>query len=251
MSEDFYVGYLPVPQKNRRFLFKAVPAGLLGLTAVGGFVGARAASAGGGRWETGTPVTLEGRVGFHPQPILWSEGPNGLQAIVLAGIGKKGVDPYVKPFEGQSVRVTGIRIVRDDCFMLGVAEGNIEAIDADLPPLPEPVFESDVSLMGEIVDAQCFMGIMNPGYGRTHRGCATLCIRGGQPVYFSTDVSRKDHGASTGCGGVGFLLAREDGSKINADILDMVSRPVTLSGTLETLGPLKRLRLQTGSMKKV
>ena len=73
-NSDFYVGYGGMPKKDRRFLLAAVPAGLLGLAGAGAFLGPRAGSAGAGRWETAMPVTLRGRIGFHPYPTLWVDG---------------------------------------------------------------------------------------------------------------------------------------------------------------------------------
>lgn len=247
-EDDFYVGYLPVPQKDRRFLLKAIPAGLIGLGAAGAFIGSRAASTGGGRWETGTPVTMKGRIGFHPYPVLWVNGTGH----VIAGIGKKGADAYCKPFEGQNVEVTGVKITRNDCFMLGVAEGDITVIDQSMPPVPRLTTVQDVSIIGEVLDAQCFMGIMNPGYGRTHRGCATQCIRGGQPVYFSVGIrgSDKTTGAQT-CGGNGYLLANTAGGKINNEILNNVAVPVAIDAKLEKIGNLYRLAYQTNSLRRV
>ena len=40
---------------------------------------------------------------------------------------------------------------------------------------------SRVTLRGEIVDSKCFLGVMVPGAGRTHKECASLCVRGGIP----------------------------------------------------------------------
>lgn len=240
MSDDekFYVGYGDLPSSDRRFLLKAVPAGLVGLAASGAYIGTRAASSGGGRWETGTPVKLTGKIAMHPYPILWSDGIG----IVLAGIGKLSADEYVQKFEGEDVIVTGVKIVRGDCFMLGVAENDIRPYDRALPAAPVIQSNGQTQLIGEIVDAQCFMGIMNPGYGRSHRGCATQCIRGGQPVYFSVGTSGATGGGTT-CNGEGFLLADENGNKINQRILDIVALPVAVSGELETIGNLKRLKV--------
>ena len=247
-EDDFYVGYGPLPKKDRRFLLKAVPAGLLGVAGAGAFIGTRAASEGGGKWETGTPVTLKGRIGFHPYPVLWVDGIGH----VIAGIGKQGADAYCKAFEGQNVEVTGVKIVRNDCFMLGVAEGDIKIIDQAMPPVPQLMRMKDVSIIGEVLDAQCFMGIMDPGYGRTHRGCATLCIRGGQPVFFSMGL-RKD-GDTAGvqtCGGNGFLLANSAGDKINDEILNHIAVPVTINARLEKIGNLHRLVYQAGSLRRM
>ena len=37
------------------------------------------------------------------------------------------------------------------------------------------------TLRGEIVDSKCYLGAMKPGDQKTHKACATLCIRGGIP----------------------------------------------------------------------
>ena len=247
-EDDFYVGYGSMPKKDRRFLLKAVPAGLLGVAGAGAFIGTRAASSGGGRWETGTPVTLTGRIGFHPYPVLWVNGVGH----VIAGIGKIHADPYIKPFEGQAVSVHGVKIVRNDCFMLGVADGDIQAISETVAPIPQTQTVKEMSLIGEILDAQCFMGIMNPGYGRTHRACATLCIRGGQPVFFSMGLdSAGSGGGAKGCAGIGYVLANANGEKINDEILDHISVPLTLTARHERIGNLSRLIYQTGSLKRL
>ena len=245
---DFYVGYGKMPKRDRRFLLAAVPAGLLGLAGAGAFLGPRAGSAGGGRWETATPVTLRGRIGFHPYPTLWVEGTGH----VIAGIGKTGADRFCKKFEGQNVEVTGVKLVRNGCFMLGVAEGDIKQVQQSMPAIPQVSFVQDVSIFGEVLDAQCFMGIMNPGYGRSHRGCATLCIRGGQPVFFSVGVRKQDQalGAQT-CGGNGYLLANVAGEKINAEIINQVAVPVTIDAKLEKIGNLHRLIYKAGSLKRL
>ncbi|MEP6342437.1 MAG: hypothetical protein ABJ275_03905 [Maricaulaceae bacterium] len=247
-EDDFYVGYGAMPNKDRRFLLKALPLGLLGLSGAGAFIGTRAGSQGGGRWETGTPVTLKGRIGFHPYPVLWVDGVGH----VIAGIGKLHADPYVKPFDGQAVEVRGVKIVRNDCFMLGVAVGDIKPTSQTVAAIPKTEILDEVSLVGEILDAQCFMGIMNPGYGRTHRGCATLCIRGGQPVFFSMGLdSAAAGGGATGCAGIGHLLANANGDKINDEILGHISVPLTLSARHQMTGNLSQLIYQQDSLKRL
>ena len=247
-EKDFFVGYGDLPDKDRRFILKAVPAGLIGIGGTAAFIGTRAASEGGGKWETGTPVTLQGRIGFHPYPVLWVDGVGH----VISGIGKINADPYIKPFDGQAVEVRGVKIVRNECFMLGVAEGDIKAVSETVAAIPPTLHVGEVNLIGEILDAQCFMGIMNPGYGRTHRGCATQCIRGGQPVFFSLGLnSATAGGGETGCAGVGHLLANENGEKINSEILSHIAVPLTLAARRETTGNLSKLIYQSGSLKRL
>ena len=247
-EDDFYVGYGSLPKKDRRFLLKAIPAGLLGIAGAGAYIGTRAASEGGGKWETGTPVTLNGRIGFHPYPVLWVNGVGH----VIAGVGKINADPYIKPFDGQAVQVRGVKIVRNDCFMLGIAKGDIKVVSETVADIPPTETLGDISLIGEILDAQCFMGIMDPGYGRTHRGCATLCIRGGQPVFFSLSLNSGATGSgATGCAGVGHLLANGNGDKINSEILNHIAVPLTLAARHEMTGNLSRLIYQPGSLKRL
>lgn len=244
---DFFVGYGAVPDKDKRFLLKAVPAGLIGMAGGGALLGVSAASSGGGRWETGMPVTLTGRIGFHPYPVLWVDGVGH----VIAGIGKKSADATCQPFVGENVSVTGVRIVRNDCFMVGVAAGDITAVDQITSPIPQVEILDAVNLIGEILDAQCFMGIMNPGYGRTHRGCATQCIRGGQPVFFSMGMNSDGRGGEAGCGGTGYLLANSDGHKINTEILNHISVPVMMSARHQRIGNLNTLVYQPNSLARL
>ena len=41
-----------------------------------------------------------------------------------------------------------------------------------------------ITIQGEIIDAKCGIGKMNPGTGQTHKTCASLCIRGGSTSLF-------------------------------------------------------------------
>lgn len=248
MSDDFYVGYGPLPDRDKRFLLRAIPLGLAGLAGLGAFTATHARSSGGGRWETGTPVTLTGRVTFSPYPTLWV----GEEAHILAGIGKVGADPIAQPFDGQVVTATGIKIVRGDCFMLGVGVGALVPSDTDVAPIPDSQPLGEIELLGEVLDAQCFMGIMNPGYGRTHRGCAAQCIRGGQPVYFSLNPGqRKTNDPASSCGDLGFVLAAPNGQKANDWVAGQIAKPVLISARQERQGNLTTLTLIGSGLKPV
>jgi len=48
----------------------------------------------------------------------------------------------------------------------------------DDSPLPSTSLGTQ-TLVGEIVDSKCFLGVMNPGQLTTHRACAIRCISGG------------------------------------------------------------------------
>ena len=51
----------------------------------------------------------------------------------------------------------------------------------DATALLEQSDKGAVELTGEIVDSKCFLGVMVPGSGKTHKECASLCLRGGIP----------------------------------------------------------------------
>ena len=164
--------------------------------------------------------------------------------MLIAGIGKRGADSYIRPFDGRSVTATGVRIVREGCVILGIAKGDIKSNPtALLPPQPmSPLSTKTVELIGQVLDAQCFMGIMNPGYGRTHRACATQCIRGGQPVFFSLDINSAQETSGQGaCSGQGYILASPNGGKINNQVLGDIAVPMILEARLENIGNLSRL----------
>jgi hypothetical protein len=80
--------------------------------------------------------------------------------------------------------------------------------------------------MGEIVDAKCYYGAMNPGNLKTHRACAIVCIKGGIPPVLL--VRRKDDAP------LYFFLTDPDGLPVNPDVLDYVAEPVEITGDVES-----------------
>ena len=248
-GKKFYVGYGQVPMRDRRFLLKTIPPVMLGIAGAGAFLGTRVADTQGGRWESGKFVSLTGYLGFHPQPILWLSGEKEPFGIVLAGMGKKGLDKRIRSYVGQKITLTGYRIVRGNSYMLGVHKVLLVE-DGEQFNLPQAVEQEEARLMGEILDAQCFMGIMSPGAGRTHRGCATQCVRGGQPVFFALGIRerfKRQNENAMYCANQnqsgGYLLAGKTGDKINEYIMDYIARPVILNVICDKIGNFNRLRL--------
>ena len=92
-----------------------------------------------------------------------------------------------------------------------------------------------MTLVGEIIDPKCYLGGMKPGAGRTHKGCAVLCLRGGVPPMF---VSTGTNGAP-----VYHLLTDHDRRPPSPDLLDRVGESVTISAELEKWGDLPVLKV--------
>jgi hypothetical protein len=99
------------------------------------------------------------------------------------------------------------------------------------------------TLVGEIVDSKCFLGVMNPGQLTPHRACAIRCISGGvTPVLL---VRQKDGPA------VYLLLVSADGKPVNKEVLDLVAEPVEITGEVERQGELLILRADPTTYRRL
>jgi hypothetical protein len=80
-------------------------------------------------------------------------------------------------------------------------------------------------LRGEIVDSKCFLGVMVPGQGKTHRACASLCLRGGLPPALLVEA---DDGAARLV-----LLVTRSGDPIDPAVAaDAAGEPIAVRGEL-------------------
>jgi hypothetical protein len=91
-----------------------------------------------------------------------------------------------------------------------------------------------LTLVGEIVDSKCFLGVMNPGQLTPHRACAIRCISGGIPPVL---LVRQANGPP-----LYFLLVSHDGKPVNKQVLNLVAEPVEITGEVERQGELLILR---------
>jgi hypothetical protein len=83
---------------------------------------------------------------------------------------------------------------------------------------------------------------MKPGGGKTHKGCAMLCISGGVPPML---VTRDAAGVETFV-----LLTTADGATANEFVLPFVGDRVTISGRLERHGDLLALRVTSNGITR-
>jgi hypothetical protein len=102
-------------------------------------------------------------------------------------------------------------------------------------PVRQPL--GAVTLRGEVIDSKCYLGAMKPGGGKTHKGCAALCLAGGVPPMF---VTRGTDGLETY-----YLLAAADGGPANDAVRDLVGDPAELAGSLENVEDVLLVRLAT------
>lgn len=243
----FFIGWsADSAPRNRRFL---LGAGLA--LAAGGGAGLVAAVAGGripigsGVWNLGEARRLRGVVSVHPYPLLRTLDLGGATRTVYLATDGKATVAVPAPLQDRWVEVTGTLITRDANAMLAL-EG-IEAASGSEPAglrEPPPVDRGEVLLSGEILDAKCWFGAMRPGYGKAHKACAALCVRGGLPLAFC----RSD---ACGRGNEAPLFLDRDGRAHAAGVLPLVADPVFVRGRLVQVGDVMQLRVGLADIRRL
>ena len=248
-DDDFYVGYLDrAPKPLGRFL------GLLVVTLVvlgGGLAVAIALahrSLEPSTFEFLNVKSFEGVMTAEPYPSLlvarpgMTDSASTTSAYLLVREGKYGAQDLADAFAGQRVRLDGTLIYRDDQTMIEVVEGTVSAVGAGDVMRPAAVDLGQHTLHGEIVDSKCFLGVMNPGELKSHRACASLCIRGGIPPVLVVREGEQTHYV---------LVQNAQGEAANEAVLDYVAEPVALSGTLYRHGDTFALHADTDAIQRV
>jgi hypothetical protein len=147
------------------------------------------------------------------------------------------------PFSGNSVTLKGTLIYRGDQTMIETKPEWIHASDkSSAISLPQTTRLGRQTLVGEIVDSKCLLGVMNPGQLTPHRACAIRCISGGVPPVL---LVRQRDGSATY-----FLLISSEGKPVNRQVLDMVAEPVEITGEVERQGDLLILRADPATYRR-
>jgi hypothetical protein len=250
-SEEFYVGYLPrAPQKTARIIRRVcIALAVIALLAAALLVfGQQPFLA--SFFEFGQERQFEGVVRAQPYPTLLVPRPGRTGTLpvcsryLLVAGGKHGAAAEVGGFDGRRVRLRGSLIYRDGATMIEVAAGSVEAMDSSPAATPLPMEDLGAhTLIGEIVDSKCYLGVMNPGHTKPHRECAARCISGGIPPLF---LVRDAEGRS-----VTLLLVSSEGQPVNQAVLDLVAEPVEITGQVARDGDQLILRADPSSYRRV
>ena len=245
-NSPFYVGYLPLPAALRGSV-RAWALSLLGVgvAAVAG-IAALQKDPGTGSIDWSATTVAEGVLHVDPYPVLYkqqSEGP--AQATLLVSEMKFGVADRTQEFDGQSMAITGYPISRDGRRMLEVVadEDAIQAAPNGSPSPAERVIVGEHTLVGEIADSKCFLGVMKPGLGKTHRACAVRCISGGIPPILITESEDGEVRM--------YVLRGRDGTPMNETVLPYVAEPVQLTGLVSRRGDLLFLDLDPDEIVRI
>ncbi|HRV81116.1 MAG TPA: hypothetical protein P5218_06765, partial [Planctomycetota bacterium] len=195
-NDPFYVGYAPLPKRLRPWVLRFVLVWLVGLAGFAVVLATKQQDPGPGEWDLSKQVAIEGLLRVDPYPVLFVHDPKAgdlARAVLLVSEFKFGAQDRTQPFAGQAVRLQGHFISRGGrgMFELSSESDAIQALP-NLGPNPEPTLAptreplGPCTLQGEIADSKCFLGVMKPGFGKTHRACAVRCISGGITPIFVT-----------------------------------------------------------------
>lgn len=229
---EFYVGYEPRgPRALARRMRVVVALSLAAGLALAVVLTATQRPFDVGVFEFGVDREFVGTIVEAPYPLLLVGGraTQPAETYLLIGSGKHGANAWVASLDGRTARVSGSLISNDHRQMIEVH--GIEPLGREATRVPGREFElGQATLVGEIVDSKCFLGVMKPGRGKTHKACAVRCISGGSPPLLRVEDSagRVDL----------FLLLAVDGSAVNDQVLSMVAEPVEITGRIARLDEL-------------
>lgn len=239
--DPFFIGWFPMPRSYARFLLPIAGVLLVALAVGGAVLAWGQRSPGLGTWDDGA-TTFTGIVYAEPYAMIRVPGETGgpPRTLLLVNEGKFGAKDRVRPYDGKPVRVSGTLLSRDGWQMLELADGDEGLRAAELPETEQATLRfppakplGPASLRGEIVDSKCYLGAMKPGGGRTHKGCAILCLKGGVPPVF---VSRDEGDAL-------YLLTNTDGGPLDSTFFDLAADSIRLSGRIEERDDLRVLKV--------
>jgi len=232
-GDEFYVGWVDRgPEAIARRVRAATAVALAIGLAVALLLAATQDPFDPGDFEFGVDRAFDGVLVERPYPLLIAAGEGGGGAVthLLVDRGKHGAAAWVAGLDGRPVRVTGSLIANERMSAIEVHDVQpLEGGAAALPAAPDgDVRLGRATLVGEIVDSKCHLGVMKPGRGKAHRACAILCIRGGVPP-----VLRVEDRA----GRVEYVLLEDPaGRPVNDRVLELVAVPVEIAGDLVRRG---------------
>jgi hypothetical protein len=244
--DELYIGYAPpMPPRTARVVKRVATA-----IAASSIVAAAGLAIGhvtldGGNFEFGHPRTIAGVIVEHPYPTLRTAGetPGAPDtSSLLVAPGKHGADALVRGLDGQRVTFSATRIQRGEHTMFEIDPSSVTpATPSSASPhavapatLTATAASAPVTLRGEIVDSKCFLGVMVPGEGVTHKACASLCLRGGIPPALLV----RDRAGRSAL----LLLVTMSDEPIGAAAIALAGEPVEMTGITTRRGDWWLLR---------
>lgn len=238
-NTPFFVHYLPLPPELRAFVIWLV-FGLSVLTLILAIVVPALQNQFGPGWRQPTREISGLLLDGPGAPQLLIPRPDGAgdsaySRVLLASTRKLAPPASVLDKSGAWVTLRGALFSNGSLTVMNTNRATVLNEPLSNQPVPtEPNVLGEFTLRGEIIDAKCFSGVMKPGAGKTHLGCAVRCISGGVPAMFHT---RNAQGQV-----LDLLLVDEQGNAVNDRVLDRVALPLEIRGEVLKLNDLLLLR---------
>jgi hypothetical protein len=253
-DDSFFIGWGETPRIDRRFLLRSSLALIALAGGLGGLVAAEQQPPGDGAWNPDDERDWAGVLVREPYPALRTLALDGTaRTAYLVSSDKHGVQHRLGSAAEGPVLVRGSLIARGKNAMIAVADGDawMRPLDAaqsaklgdGLNSWAETAL-GDATYRGEILDSKCWFGAMQPGQGKPHKSCASLCIRGGLPAVFCP-------GSVCGSATSIPLLTTADGHAHGMEILPLVADPVIASGRLVKIGDVTQFRVALADIKRL
>jgi len=236
--DEFYIGWQDrapdtFHRATRRFLWGTI---LVLMAAAAGLVLFQKGFA-TATFELGTITEHRGILTTSPVPMLKKVDSDGqvIESLLLIGFGKSGAGPTLAAiaeeqdmtFKGQQVVLQGTLIHYEGKKALELTQGKrafVTAKSASGNYTPATRSIGEVTLMGEILDPKCALGVMKPGYGKPHRSCAIRCVAGGIPPVMRVTNGA---GAQNYC-----IVVGPEGEPINEAVLPYIADQIQVCGEL-------------------
>ncbi|MEM8878413.1 MAG: hypothetical protein AAGD23_11160 [Pseudomonadota bacterium] len=246
-DEPFFIGFSnTVPAPLVLFLAVVAAAFIGGMAGLALALSSSVDDPGDGFVAWGQYQELSGILETEPYPILRLPAQNGQgpRAYLLSGQGKNGVQSRATPLSGQPAEAGGVFIQRGSIQMLQVGgRVGLRAPEAD-PAAFQPEDRVPLGrwrLTGEICDGKCYLGIMRPGRGLSHKACANLCIAGGVPPVFVA--------AGPVDGQEFFVVAGPDGGPMPDEWMRHVAVFIEAEGEIERMDDLYVFRIDPSTIR--
>ena len=254
MNDEFYIGWEakagPATGRTTRKIVSLLLAVVLFIPTV---LAISQRLIGASVFEWGNLKTFAGVLQTQPYPHLLVPRPGiadsqrSFSTYYLVAPWKFGLDRgAITSLDGKSVSLKGTLIYRGNQTMIETKpEWIVPSTNDQQCARSDAPYQSlgKQTLVGEIVDSKCFLGVMNPGQLTPHRACATRCISGGVPPVL---LVRQKAGPP-----IYLLLVSADGKPVNKQVLDLVAEPVEITGEVERQGELLILRADPSTYQRV
>jgi hypothetical protein len=256
IPDDFYVGYLRVPESHKNFATTFVLAIAIWMLGMGGIIVLTMGDPGKAIWDTGSIRSWSGSLLETPYPMLIPDDST-MPPMLVVEMGKLGAHERLSSHFNKRVTLSGYELNRDGRRLIELSPDtdSIKPADSQSANGQSP-FELSIThvertvLAGEIVDGKCYLGAMKPADGLTHRACAMLCIRGGLPPMFVVqEKSKSIAGTETIEERIYYLLIIDGTTDLSEEVLAMVAQPVEIIGEIADMNGMQIIRASSSDIK--